>query len=157
MSELRDFVADLLECKGAAVEALDPDGLEVLTPAPLQKAMGWPELARLGFATKQTHGVIQIGLEDDWLDRFGALLGDKGRWSEREVKPAGAVATILNVSSVLPAFKTWFGTLMFDTTAEKLLPFGVPGTVPLFTIVNADCVKLTAVKSLLLVTATMPS
>ena len=48
MSELRDFVAELMESKGAVVEALDPDGLEVLAPAPLQKAMGWPELARLG-------------------------------------------------------------------------------------------------------------
>jgi hypothetical protein len=91
MSELRDFVADLLECKGAAVEALDPDGLEVLAPAPLQKAMGWPELARLGFGTERTHGAIPIGLEGDWLERFGALLGDNGRWNEREVRPAVAV------------------------------------------------------------------
>jgi hypothetical protein len=91
MSELRDFVADLLERKGAAVEALDPDGLEVLAPAPLQKAMGWPELARLGFGTERTHSAIPIGLEGDWLDRFGALLGDEGRWNEREMRPAVAV------------------------------------------------------------------
>ena len=39
MSELRNFVADLLERKGAAVDkAVDPDGLEVLAPAPVQKA-----------------------------------------------------------------------------------------------------------------------
>jgi hypothetical protein len=91
MSELRDFVAELLECKGAAVEALDADGLEVLAPAPLQKAMGWPELARLGFGTERTRGAIPIGLEGDWLDRFGALLGDEGRWNEREVRPAVVV------------------------------------------------------------------
>ena len=54
MSELRDFVAELLESKGAAVEAVDPDGLEVLAPAPLQKAMGWPELARLGFGSERS-------------------------------------------------------------------------------------------------------
>jgi hypothetical protein len=91
MSELRDFVADLLERNGAAVDALDPDGLEVLAPAPLQKAMGWPELARLGFGASRAHGAIPIGLEGDWLDRFGALLGDEGRWSERQVRPTIAV------------------------------------------------------------------
>ncbi len=91
MSELRDFVAELMESKGAVVEALDPDGLEVLAPAPLQKAMGWPELARLGFGTERTQGAIAIGLEGDWLERFGAQLGDEGRWSQREVRPAVAV------------------------------------------------------------------
>ena len=91
MSELRDFVAELMESKGAVVEALDPDGLEVLVPAPLQKAMGWPELARLGFGTERTQGAIAIGLEGDWLERFGAQLGDEGRWSQREVRPAFAV------------------------------------------------------------------
>ena len=85
MSELRDFVADLLERKGAAVDAaVDPDELEVLAPAPVRKATGWPELARLGFGRERSHGAIPIGLEGDWLDRFGALLGDEGRWSERE-------------------------------------------------------------------------
>jgi hypothetical protein len=89
MSELRNFVADLLERKGAAVDAaVDPNGLEVLAPPSVQKATGWPELTRLGFGRERRHGAIPIGLEDDWLDRFGALLGDEGRWSEREVRPA---------------------------------------------------------------------
>ncbi|HEV7476286.1 MAG TPA: hypothetical protein VGO02_00950, partial [Burkholderiales bacterium] len=92
MSELRNFVADLLERKGAAVDkAVDPDGLEVLAPAPVQKATGWPELTRLSFGRERSHGAIPIGLEGDWLDRFGALLEDEGRWSERAVSPAGAV------------------------------------------------------------------
>jgi hypothetical protein len=91
MSELRDFVADLLERKGAAIEAPGPDGLEVLAPEPVRKAMGWPELAHLGFGTERTDGAIPIGLEGDWLDRFGALLADEGRWSEREVRPPAAV------------------------------------------------------------------
>jgi hypothetical protein len=92
MSELREFVADLLERKGAVIEALGAEGLEVLAPAPLQKRMGWPELAQLGFGTERPHGAIAIGLEGDWLDRFGALLGEDGRWSEREVRPPAAVA-----------------------------------------------------------------
>jgi hypothetical protein len=91
MSELRDFVAELLECKGAAIEAVDPDELTVLAPAPLQKATGWPELARLGFGRERSHGAISIGLEGDWLERFGALLGDDGRWSERELRHTVAV------------------------------------------------------------------
>ena len=58
MSELRDFVADLLERQGAAVEAVEPDGLDVLAPAPVRKAMGWPELARLGFGAERAAGAI---------------------------------------------------------------------------------------------------
>ena len=91
MSELRDFVADLLERRGAAVELMHPDGLEVLAPAPLQKTMGWPELARLGFGAQRTEGALAIRLEGDWLDRFGALLAEQGRWSERELRFAAAV------------------------------------------------------------------
>jgi hypothetical protein len=91
MSELRDFIADLLERKGAAVETLEPDGLAVLAPAPVREAMGWPELARLGFGNECAPGALPIGLEGDWLDKFGALLADEGRWSERKLKPAADV------------------------------------------------------------------
>jgi hypothetical protein len=48
MGALRDFVADMLESEGAAVEPVEPEGLEVLAPEPLRAAMGWPEFARLG-------------------------------------------------------------------------------------------------------------
>src|SRR5262249_30528039 len=91
MSELRDFIADLLERKGGAVEASEPDGLAVLAPAPVREAMGWPELARLGFGTERAPGALPIGLEGDWLDKFAALLADEGRWSEREGKPVADV------------------------------------------------------------------
>ena len=33
---------------------------------------------------------IRIGLEGDWLDRFGALLGERGRWAERQLTLPGA-------------------------------------------------------------------
>jgi len=79
MGELRDFVAEVLERRGAAVEAMEPDGLEVLAPEPLRKALGWPELARLGFGAQRPEQAIPIGLEGDWLDRFGERLGDDGR------------------------------------------------------------------------------
>ena len=91
MSELRDFVADLLERRGAAVEALGSDRLEVLAPAPLQRQLGWPELSHLSFGTPQAPGTVAIALEGDWLDCFGALLADAGRWSEREVRPPAPV------------------------------------------------------------------
>jgi hypothetical protein len=88
METLRDFVAELLENQGAAIELLEPDGLEVLAPAALRGAMGWPELARLGFGAELPDRAMRIGLEGDWLDRFGGLLGDNGRWAERQVSPA---------------------------------------------------------------------
>src|SRR5258707_13034531 len=89
MGELRDFVAEVLERRGAAVEAMEPDGLEVLAPKPMREAMGWPELARLGFGAQRPEQAIPIGLEGDWLDRFGALLGEHGRWAGRQLPLAG--------------------------------------------------------------------
>ena len=88
MGDLRNFVADALEINGAVVEPLAPDGLEVLAPEPVRKIMGWPELARLGFGAERPAGAIAVGLEGDWLDRFGTLLGDHGRWAERQLAPA---------------------------------------------------------------------
>jgi hypothetical protein len=86
MNELQQFVADLLERNGAAVEASDTEELAVLSPPSVQTSLGLPELARLGFGADRSHGAIAIGLEGDWMDRFAALLGDKGRWSERELR-----------------------------------------------------------------------
>ena len=40
MGALRDFVSDVLEMEGSAVEAVEPDGLEVLAPDPLRTAIG---------------------------------------------------------------------------------------------------------------------
>jgi len=90
MSELRDFVAQLVERHGAAAEPLEADRLEVLAPQPLQKALGWPELVELSFGANRPARAIPIGLEGDWLDRFGALLGEHGRWAERQLGPKGA-------------------------------------------------------------------
>jgi hypothetical protein len=84
MGALRDFVSEVLEMEGSAVEAVEPDGLEVLAPGPLRAAMGWPELVRLGFGAELPAGATAVGFEGDWLDRFGALLGDRGRWAERQ-------------------------------------------------------------------------
>ena len=91
MSELQQFVAEVLERRGAAVEALGPDQLAVLAPAALAQQFGWPELAHLNFGSQCAEGTIAIALEGDWLERFGALLGEQGRWSEREVHPSSPI------------------------------------------------------------------
>jgi hypothetical protein len=85
MGTLRDFVADLLESQGAAVEPQQPDELDVVAPEPVRAALGWPELVRLGFGPQRQPGSTPIGLEGDWLDRFGALLGGHGRFAERQL------------------------------------------------------------------------
>lgn len=86
MGELQQFVTDLVARNGAEVEPLGPDELEVLSPPLVQKSLGWPELARLGFGSERSHGAIPIGLEGDWMGRLAALLHDEGRWGEREVQ-----------------------------------------------------------------------
>jgi hypothetical protein len=92
MGALRDFVADLLESEGAAIEPAEPDGLDVLVPEPLRATMGWPELARLGFGATLPTGAMPIRLEGDWLDRFGGVLGERGRWAERQLAADTAAA-----------------------------------------------------------------
>jgi hypothetical protein len=85
MGALRDFVAELLEHEGAAVEPFDPDGLAVLAPPALQGSFGWQELTRLGFGATLPAGAIPIGLDGEWLDRFGGLIGERGRFVERQL------------------------------------------------------------------------
>ena len=92
MGALRDFVADVLDSAGAAVDPIEPDGLEVLAPEPLRAAMGWTEISRLGFGATTPAGAVPIRLEGDWLDRFGALLGESGRFAARQLVVAPAVA-----------------------------------------------------------------
>ena len=48
---MQGFVAALLRHKGALVETIDPEGLEVLAPPSVQHTLGIGELARLGFGT----------------------------------------------------------------------------------------------------------
>jgi hypothetical protein len=85
MGALRDFVAELMEREGAAVEPLEPDGLEVIAPPEIRAAFGWPELARLGFGVEMPAGARRIGIESEWLDRFGTLLDGHGRRAERQI------------------------------------------------------------------------
>src|SRR6266849_6144907 len=101
MGTLRDFVAEALELEGAVVEPVEPDGLDVLAPPALADRMGWPELARLGFGAEQPRDSIPIGLEGDWLDRFGSLLGARGRWGERQLTLPASTAQLADPARVL--------------------------------------------------------
>lgn len=85
MTALRAFVADLLAHEGAMVDQVEPDGLDVLAPDSLRERYGWPDLVRFGFGASAAPGTIPIGLENDWLERLGELLGERGRIAERQL------------------------------------------------------------------------
>ena len=85
-SRYRDFAARLLEHDGALVEPLDPEGLEVMLPASVQHTLHAPELVRLGFGADLPPEAQRVSLESDWLDRFGHLLDERGRWLQRVVE-----------------------------------------------------------------------
>jgi hypothetical protein len=78
-NSFRDFAARLLEYDGALVELIEPEGLEVLAPAPLARKLQIPELARFGFAAELPSNAERVSLESDWLERFGHLLGERGQ------------------------------------------------------------------------------
>jgi hypothetical protein len=92
MTALRDFVSDLLEREGAIVDVVAPSGLDVMASEALRTRFGWPELARLSFSASAQPGSIPIGLEDDWLDRLGDLLGDRGRSAVLQIAPPEGTA-----------------------------------------------------------------
>ena len=88
MSELQEFVGGILERHGAVVEDCAADGLDVLSPPAIQRVMRWREFERLDFRGSLQElsapaESLRIGLEGDWLERFGGLLGDCGHWTER--------------------------------------------------------------------------
>lgn len=78
-SSFRDFAARLLEHEGVLVEHIEPEGLELLAPAPVTEVLQLPELARLGFGMELPAHAERVGLESDWLERFGHLLGERGQ------------------------------------------------------------------------------
>lgn len=96
---LRDFTARLLEYQGVLVERIEPEGLEALAPAPVAEALQIPELARLGFAAELPANAERVGLESDWLERFGHLLGERGR-AARVVLPV-ALPQLMNPERIV--------------------------------------------------------
>jgi hypothetical protein len=84
---MQRFVAELLTAKGALVEPVEPEGLEVLAPPPVRDALGLAEIDRLGFGPVLPREAQRVGLEGDWLERFGRLLGEHGRSARRVLAP----------------------------------------------------------------------
>ena len=93
MSALRSFVADLLEAEDAVVDSVGTECLDVLAPEPVRIAFGWQsELVRLGFGPTRSTSAIPVGLEGDWLNRFGTLLGTRGQTGIRQLARPDAPA-----------------------------------------------------------------
>ena len=80
---MQRFVTALLTAEGALIEPVESDALEVLSPPNVQTALNLREVDRLGFGATPSPGVRRVGLEGDWLDRFGRLLGERGRSTRR--------------------------------------------------------------------------
>ena len=129
METLREFVTAALERTGAVVEADGADGLAVLSPPELRAAFGWPELARLGFGAALPPGAIRVGLEGDWLERFGTLLDGHGRWAERQLSLAeplpapGSPERVLDYAVELPNAVWRFRSMTATWTRCLILAF----------------------------------
>jgi len=78
-NRMQGFAAALLRHRDALVEPIEPEGLEVLAPPPVQTALGIGEFARLGFGASLPPAAQRVGIEGDWLDRLGRLLEGSGR------------------------------------------------------------------------------
>src|SRR5215472_4020021 len=87
MGRMQGFVADLLTQLGALVEPIEPEGLEVLAPPPVQHALGMNELSRLGFGATLPAGAERVGIESDWLDRFRRSIGERGCYLRLVLRP----------------------------------------------------------------------
>ncbi len=87
IGRMQGFTADLLRHVGALVEPIEPQGLEVLAPLAVQQALGIGEFVRLGFGATLPPAGRRVGIEGDWLDRFGQVLGDEGRRLRRVLNP----------------------------------------------------------------------
>ena len=110
MGDLQQFVAELLEEHGAVVEPVEPEGLDVLAPPAVQRTLDVPEVARFGFAAELPPDARRVGLEPDWLDRLGRLLGEHGRYARLvaapEMPPLNAPERIVEHTVQLPN-ATW--------------------------------------------------
>jgi len=57
-----------------------------MLPASVQHTLHAPELVRLGFGAELPPEAQRVSLESNWLDRFGHLLEERGRWLQRVVE-----------------------------------------------------------------------
>ena len=78
-ASLLALTAKFLEREGAAIESIEPFGLEVLAPTHVQDLLGLPELGRLGFGPDLPAGAQRVSIESDLVDGLLCMLGERGR------------------------------------------------------------------------------
>ncbi|MEK7275626.1 MAG: hypothetical protein AAB110_10250 [Candidatus Desantisbacteria bacterium] len=79
MSNFRDIVSSIMTLEGAVIEQIEPQGIEVIAPESLQKALSIPEWSRIGFGPELPDQAMRVTIESDWTEKIGNLLGDRGR------------------------------------------------------------------------------
>ena len=87
---MQSFVAALLRHEGALVEAIEPDGLEVLAPPSVQRALGIGELAPGSGSGRSLPPAAQAGRDrgrPGW-SRCARLLGPQGRVTRCVLSPS---------------------------------------------------------------------
>jgi hypothetical protein len=86
MSALADFTAHLLAENGAVVEPTG-DGLEVLLPAELARALEIPEHTSLSFLGERGPG-ITVSYDSEILKKMAGLMGDRGKFAAIGLGPS---------------------------------------------------------------------
>jgi len=79
MSTFRDVVSRALAAEGAAVENIEPDGLEIMATPQLASALAVDEFSRLGFGPELPSEASRVTLESEWLDNLANLARDRGK------------------------------------------------------------------------------
>ena len=78
MSEIRDVLSRALAAGGAAVERIEPDGLEAALPPELASTLELDEFARLGCGPVLPPDAVRVHLESGWTDKLESLVGSRG-------------------------------------------------------------------------------
>ncbi|HYK91361.1 MAG TPA: hypothetical protein VE398_21500 [Acidobacteriota bacterium] len=82
MSDLRTLLARALAAEGALVEAIEPEGLEIMATPRLQEALSLPEWSRVGFGAELPAQATRVNFESDWAGRLERLLEGRGRLAQ---------------------------------------------------------------------------
>ena len=82
MSTFRNIVSRALAAEGAAVENIEPDGLEIMATPQLASALSIDEFSRLGFGPELPSEASRVSLESEWLDNLQNLMSDRGKCLE---------------------------------------------------------------------------
>src|ERR1700719_3879554 len=80
---MQAFVEALLRHQGALVEPIEPQGLDVIAPPEVQRALGVGELSRLGFGANLPPMAKRIGMEGLCPPPFAALQPPRGSGPRR--------------------------------------------------------------------------